>query len=884
MVIILNGNLSQRHNGLGRTLGIASVTRESCHARFNDNCLSGIRIFDTSCTQNRQCCRDILIRKLGIRGIVGIALSIASELLTRQARRDRNLRVVLRLRNLQVLGCDNGAATRLKKTPILPGHRVIARQIHRNNTKGRRIGRRLVIAPGKVAVGIEICLLERVHVRRNGIGVLAIQNGGSIAGLRLFHKSKLGIKLVLVLWGNCKVEGLACRDLGVRLIGHRKGDLGLCCLGARQRLIDRALIAVKRDVIGAGGVLDLEVLAIDIKRARARHLQVGGQAVLIGNVLGAGVLDVVVGKRRIDLCLQVGLVGCNLIGVALDSNGMRGPTGHLDIGDVRQHRDFGGQRDLAVARLARNLARVVVPAVARNRQGIGIGARPLDGELLVGARPVRQRQILGNALGGIARGIADGKLLGGVVDQVLKLAFVPSDFNGFSRLVFNRLAIARELERNARATQLVNAVAARRVGIEIEERDIAVSLIVRRGDADLSALIRRAEAGGLSLNVDIIKAELLELSLQRVVDVTAISTVGDANQRVFIAELLNSSLERTGLDDLVGRDDLDLGRATRSNSLKVLVTGRIGNLDLGTRYFELSPIIIRRIGGVGRIPRDIGAVGRKLNAVSGRAVDALSVHIGRDAIARDKVGRLALELRRAHDAQQVILPRRQHRVPRGPRNGVVERRGLELEGLAHKRIGDSQRTGGGVKVIGDLGPISVIGALGIPGDGQLGVLGQGRIGQARGTGDTDLGRQRRAHIERGARGLSGLNGLERVLAGKRHRAHGVDRGCAAVVVLLLRALDRVFTRSNHTDVLAHQGARYRIGRRVGSTVDILERAFGGGLGIGILPLVMDRIGRADTRRGVALGRLSREHVAHMHGPSRRSALDRNAVQLDRADL
>ena len=87
---------------------------------------------------------------------------------------------------------------------------------------------------------------------------------------------QLSIKLVLVLRGNRKVEGLACRDLGVGLIGHREGDLGLRCLGARQRLIDRALVAVERNVIGAGGVLDLEVLAVDIERARARHLQVGG--------------------------------------------------------------------------------------------------------------------------------------------------------------------------------------------------------------------------------------------------------------------------------------------------------------------------------------------------------------------------------------------------------------------------------------------------------------------------------------------------------------------------------------------------------------------------------------------------------------------------------
>ena len=165
--------------------------------------------------QNCDFCRDILVRKLGIRGVVGIALGIASVLFARQARGNNNLRVVLGLRDLQVLCCDNGAVTRLKQTPVLSRHRIIARKIDRNNAEGRRIGRRFVIAPGKAAVRIEIGLLERVHVGRNGGGILAIQNGGSIAGLRLFHKRKLGVELVLVLRSNRKVEGLACRDLGV---------------------------------------------------------------------------------------------------------------------------------------------------------------------------------------------------------------------------------------------------------------------------------------------------------------------------------------------------------------------------------------------------------------------------------------------------------------------------------------------------------------------------------------------------------------------------------------------------------------------------------------------------------------------------------------------
>ena len=99
VVIILNGNLSQRHNGLGRALGIASVARKPRRASCDDNRLSGIGIFDASCAQNRQRCRNILVGKFGIDGVVGIALGVAGILLARQARRNRNLRVVLRLRD-----------------------------------------------------------------------------------------------------------------------------------------------------------------------------------------------------------------------------------------------------------------------------------------------------------------------------------------------------------------------------------------------------------------------------------------------------------------------------------------------------------------------------------------------------------------------------------------------------------------------------------------------------------------------------------------------------------------------------------------------------------------------------------------------------------------
>ena len=346
----------------------------------------------TTRAHDRQRCRYVLVGKLGVRGIVGIALSIASVLLARQARGNDNLRVVLRLRDLEILCGDNRTIARLKQTPILPGHRVIARQINRNNTKGRRIGRCLAVAPGKVAVGIKICLLERVHVGRNGIGVLAIQNGGSIAGLRLFHKGQLGIELTLILRSNRKVEGLACRDLGVGFIGHRKGNLGLRRLGARQRLVDRAFVTVERDAVGARGVLDLVVLAVDIKRARARHLQIGGQAILVSDRVGAGVLDVVVGKGRIDLLLQCLLVGGDLLGIALDGHGE--VVRALNVRRATAHKRNGcGQRNGTIARSTRHLAGVVAPAIAGRQNDIAFGTLPANLELVIGARAVRKREV-----------------------------------------------------------------------------------------------------------------------------------------------------------------------------------------------------------------------------------------------------------------------------------------------------------------------------------------------------------------------------------------------------------------------------------------------------------------------------------------------------------
>ena len=395
----------------------------------------------TARAQNRDLCRDILVGKLGIRGIVGIALSIASVLLARQARGNDNLRVVLRLRDLEVLSRDNRAVARLKQTPVLSRHRVITRQVYRNNAEGRRIGRCLVVAPGKVAVGIQIRFLKRVHVTGNSSGILTVKDGSSVTSLRLFHKRKLSIELPLILRSNRKVEGLACRDLSVGLIGHRKGNLGLRRLGARQRLVDRAFVTVERDAVGAGGVLDLVVLAVDIKRARARHLQIGGQAIPVSDRVGAVVLDVVVGKGRIDFLLQCLLVGGDLLGIALDGELEVVRAGKLDV--ATRNRNLGGQRHVSIARCARNLTRLIFPAITRNRQALGVGACPFNREFLCGTRLVRKRDILGHAIGGLARRVANLQGFGGSVKKVLQFGLVPSNLHGLVGQIILGLAIAR---------------------------------------------------------------------------------------------------------------------------------------------------------------------------------------------------------------------------------------------------------------------------------------------------------------------------------------------------------------------------------------------------------------------------------------------------------
>ena len=526
-----------------------------------------------------------MVGKLGVRGIVGIALGIASVLLARQARGNDNLRVVLRLRDLEILCGDNRAVARLKQTPILPGHRVIARQVNRNNTKGRRIGRCLVVAPGKVAVGIKIGLLERVHVTGNSSGILTVKDGSSVASLGLLHKGQLGIELVLVLRGNRKIEGLACRDLGVGLIGHRKGDLGLRCLGARQRLVDRALVAVERNVIGAGRVLDLVILAVDIERARARHLQVGGQAILVGDRVSAGVLDIVVGKGRIDLLLERLLVGGDLLGIALDGYGE--VVRALNVRRAAAHkRNRRGQSNGAIARDARHLAGVVVPAITGRPNDIAVGALPANLELFLGARAVRKCEVGRDGLGRITRSVTDDNLLGGIVEHLLNAGLVPSHLNRLVGLVRLSLAITRQLKHHIGATQSVDVVTGVVVGVDVEEGHIAVGLILGVGDANrsLGILSLKEHAALGDLNVNVGKSQIGKLRLQNIVNVAALGAVINGDLFIDIVELLDCGLERTRGDNLVGRDKLDRRAAARGDSLQILASSRCRDRRLGARH------------------------------------------------------------------------------------------------------------------------------------------------------------------------------------------------------------------------------------------------------------------------------------------------------------
>ena len=381
-------------------------------------------------------------------------------------------------------------------------------------------------------------------------------------------------------------------------------------------MIDRALVTVERDVIGARRVLNLVVLAVDIERARARHLQVGGQAILVGDRVSAGVLDVVVGKGRIDLLLERRLVGVDLLGIALDGHDKVMRAGKLDV--TARNRNLGGQRHVSIARCARNLTRLIFPAITRNRQALGVGACPFNREFLCGTRLVRKRDILGHAIGGLARRVANLQGFGSTVKKVLQLSLVPSNLYRLVGLVILGLAVARQLKHHIGATQTVDVVTGVVVGVDVEERHIAVGLILSVGDADrgLGILGIKGNAALGDLNVNVGKAQVGKLRLQNIVDVAALGAVINSDLHVSIVELLDCSLERARGDNLVGGDELDRRATARGDSLQILARGRSRDRRLSARHIgQQRPVgrgslrVVRRIPGNSRLSGHVNAVG-----------------------------------------------------------------------------------------------------------------------------------------------------------------------------------------------------------------------------------------------------------------------------------
>ena len=273
-----------------------------------------------------------------------------------------------------------------------------------------------------------------------------------------------------------------------------------------------------------------------------------------------------------------------------------------------------------------------------------------------------------------------------------------------------------------------------------------------------------------------------------------------------------------------------------------------------------------------------------INTVGGRAVSALGLRRRLDAVARNQVGRVAVDLRGGSHAQQVILPRRGNAVRRNPLNRVVESARGELDALSDERIVERQRAGLGVNTVADFDPIRIVLTLGIPSERELSVLGQIGIGPARGAGNLHARGEHRANGEGRRRRLVGGNGLELVLTGRRHGANGVDGLRTAVGALLLGALHRVLARGDHTNVLAHHIGRGRIRCRVGRIGNVDEVAVVGALVVGVLPLIVDRVRRGDVSVGVALGRLRGQSLTCSNLSGCQSARDRHAVEIDRSSL
>ena len=287
---------------------------------------------------------NVLVSERLIILVIGIALSIACELLARKTGGDRDLGVVFGLRHLEVLVADNVRSARLEQTPALRAHGVVAFELHRNDTRmpSSLIGAVAPIDPtgrGPCFTNT-VCHLRSMKVAHYAIGALSVKDPLSKRRLCDLHVEELVLKLLLILRLNRIVKRLACSNLVVGLVGHRERDLDGRSVLAGLRTVDRALVAVKGNVIGAGGIRHLVVLTIHPERARSGHLQVVGQTVFGSNGIGVEVFNAVIRKGGVDLFLKIGLVCGDLFGIALDGNFVSGGTRKLHIGNVRQDFDF----------------------------------------------------------------------------------------------------------------------------------------------------------------------------------------------------------------------------------------------------------------------------------------------------------------------------------------------------------------------------------------------------------------------------------------------------------------------------------------------------------------------------------------------------------------
>ena len=332
---------------------------------------------------------------------------------------------------------------------------------------------------------------------------------------------------------------------------------------------------------------------------------------------------------------------------------------------------------------------------------------------------------MGHAIGGLARRVANLQGFGSSVKKVLQLSLVPSNLHRLVGLVILGLAIARQFKRYIGVTQTVDVVTSVVVGVNEEERHIAVGLILGVGDTDrsLGVLGLKVNAALGDLDVNIGEAQIGKLRLQDIVDVAALGAVINSDLLIGVVELLDCSLERARGDNLVGGDELDRRAAARGDSLQILARGRSRNRCRGARHIgQQCPVGRGSLRVVGRIPGNSRLVG-DIDTVGGRTVGALGLRRRLNAIARDEMGRIAIDLRCSGHAQQVVLPRRGNTVGRNPLNGVVEGARRNFDALADKRVRNGQAAIGRIDAVDELGPIGIAFALGILRHGELGSVG-----------------------------------------------------------------------------------------------------------------------------------------------------------------